>query len=163
MSPPRPAWTDADTLLLPIGAEAWPLPRATPALDGIAFVPKRELHVTLVGRALGAELREAGRQADALAACAALDWRFRRRGEWWRLRDASGDRQRHSIIERIDLPALDTLYARLEAMLGRRLPRPPPHVTLYVAGDGHGIGVPDESRFARLAVRRVDADELDLR
>lgn len=162
MSLPQPAWTDADTLLLPIGAEAWPLPRAMPALDGIAFVPKRELHITLVGRALGAELREAGRRADVLAACVALDWRFRRRREWWWLHDAPGGRDRHSIVELVAMPALDALYARLDAMLGRRLPRPPAHVTLYVAGDGRGIGVPDDTRFARLAVRRVDADELDL-
>ena len=162
MPAPRPAWTDADTLLLPIAAAAWPLPPAALSLDGIAFAPKRELHVTLVGRALGAELREAGRLAEVLAAGAVLDWRFRRRGEWWRLHDDAGGRHRHSIIERIDLPALPPLYARIATMLARPLPLPPAHVTLYVAGDERGIGVPDEASLARFTMRRVDAAELGL-
>jgi hypothetical protein len=33
--------------------------------------------------------------------------------------------------------------------LGRALPVPPPHVTLYVRGDAEGIGVPDEASLAR--------------
>ena len=154
---PRPSWTDADTLLLPIAPSAWPVPAAPLSLDGVAFVPKSELHVTLVGRALGAELREGGLQAEVLAACAALDWRFRRRGEWWWLHDPG--RHRHSVIERIDLPSLPVLYAGLGRKLGRPLP-PPAHVTLYVAGDEGGIGVADDASLARLAVRRVEAAEL---
>lgn len=158
-----PAWTDAGTLLLPVAAAAWPRPDMPLQLDGIAFVPKRELHVTVVGRALGAELHEAGLQAETLAAAATLDWRFERCGQWLRLEARAAGRRRHSIIERIALPALATLYARLGARLGRQLAVPPPHVTLYTSGDDRGIGVPDAASLARRSVRAVDAAELGVR
>ena len=163
MPQPTPAWTDADTLLLPVPAASWPPPSAPLRLDGIAFLPKRELHVTLVGRALGAALRDAGLRATAASACAGLDWRFVRLTQWLRLEKRAGGRRRHSIIELVDLPAMATLHARLGAMLGRVLPVPPPHVTLYVAGDEQGIGVPDAATLARCTVRRVDPGELGLR
>ena len=158
-----PAWTDGGTLLLPVAATAWPSPDAPLQLDGIAFVPKRELHVTVVGRTLGAHLHEAGLQAETLAVAATLDWRFERCGQWLRLEARTDGRRRHSIIERIALPALATLHAWLGARLGRQLAVPPPHVTLYTSGDDRGIGVPDAASLARLSVRAVDAAELGLR
>lgn len=160
MSEAGPVWTDADTLLLPVPPAAWPPPPAPLRLDGIAFAPKRELHVTLVGRALGAALRDAGLQSMALSACAGMDWRFMRLHRWLRLETRTGGRRRHSIIELVELPALATLHARLGTSLGRALPVPPPHVTLYTAGDDQGIGVPDAATLARRTVRRVDANEL---
>ena len=158
-----PAWTDAGTLLLPVAAAAWPRPDMPLQLDGIAFVPKRELHVTVVGRALGAELVKAGLRDAVASACAPLDWRFVRCEGWLRLQDRSGGRRRDSIIERIELPALGILYATLGALLGRQPPVPPAHVTLYTAGDEHGIGVPDATVLARRTVRRIDAGELGTR
>lgn len=157
-----PAWTDAGTLLLPVPPATWPPPAAPLRLDGIAFVPKRELHVTLVGRALGAAVRDAGLRAMALSACAGLDWRFVRLHAWLRLEKRAGGRRRHSIIELVDLPAMAALHARLGAALGRALPVPPTHVTLYTAGDERGIGVPDAAMLARCTVRPVDAAELGL-
>ena len=158
-----PGWTAAGTLLLPIAPAAWPLPATPLSLDGIAFMPKRELHVTVVGRALGAELDEAGLHDAVASACAPLDWRFVRRGQWLRLQARTGGRRRDSIIERIELPALAVLYATLGALLGRQPPAPPAHVTLYTAGDERGIGVPDAAVLARRTVRRVDAGELGMR
>ena len=158
-----PGWTGAGTLLLPIAPAAWPVPATPLSLDGIAFVPKRELHVTVVGRALGAELVKAGLRDAVASACAPLDWRFLRCERWLRLQDRSGGRRRDSIIERIELPALGILYATLGALLGRQPPVPPAHVTLYTAGDEHGIGVPDATVLARRTVRRIDAGELGTR
>lgn len=158
-----PAWTNAGTLLLPIAPAAWRPPSTPLRLDGIAFAPKRELHATLVGRALGAALREAGLRDRASSAAADLDWRFLRLHRWLRLEHRTAGRRRHSIIELIALPALADLHARLGAALGHVLPVPPAHVTLYTAGDDRGIGVPDAAALARRTVRPVDADELGLR
>ena len=163
MPVPIPAWTDAGTLLLPVPATTWPPPSMPLRLDGIAFVPKRELHVTLVGRALGAELGESGLREAVASASAALDWRFSRGGRWLRLHKRAEGRRRDAIIELIELPAMAALYARLAAMLGRAPPVPPAHVTLYTGGDDQGIGLPDAATLARCTVRRVDADELGLR
>ena len=159
----RPAWTDAGTLLLPVPATTWPPPSMPLRLDGIAFVPKRELHVTLVGRALGADLRASGLCEAVASAGAALDWRFSRNGRWLRLQKRAEGRRRDSIIELVELPAMAALYARLATLLGRQPPVPPPHVTLYTGGDDQGIGVPDAATLARCTVRRVDAGELGLR
>jgi hypothetical protein len=43
-------------------------------------------------------------------------------------------------------------HAALGALLGRALPVPPPHVTLYVHGDAEGIGVPDAASLERYRV-----------
>ena len=164
----RPAWTPAGTLLLPVVPDAWPPPARGVVLDGIAFAPKRELHVTLVGRALGQALRTAITEGrlDPVAVRAAvedLDWRFARTGRLWRLEDRVGRGARGprgSIIEMIEMPAMAAFHARLGGMLGRRLPVPPAHVTLYSSGDDAGIGVPDDTALRRLAVRAVSAHEL---
>ncbi len=47
------------TLVLPIPKATWPLPAHAVILDGLRFEPKKELHITLVGAALGRELRAA--------------------------------------------------------------------------------------------------------
>src|SRR5690606_41272010 len=73
--------TATQRLVLPIAPERWPPPRAAVTIDGVQLEPKPELHVTLVGRALGAELRATfGVRADALVEAArnAHDWRFER-------------------------------------------------------------------------------------
>jgi len=164
MQPGRPRWSAQSTLLLPIPAAIWSPPQAPLLLDGIAFAPKVELHITLVGRRLGTEIMAAARGAGAAPALEALlataDWSFARRREWLRLMKRAGGRRRDSIIERVELPAMAPLHARLGALLGRALPVPPPHATLYTAGDARGIGLPDEASLARHAVRRVAAGEL---
>ena len=169
MPPPRsapsiPHWTRAGTLLLAIAPAALPLPVAVLRLDGIEFRRKHELHATIVGNALGARVRRA--MADravrhAIAeAIASLDWWWRRCREWTLIEKREGARCRHSLIERIELPAMAAFHVRLGERLGEALPVPPPHVTLYTAGGTRGIGIPDDATLARRRVRTVDAAEL---
>ena len=167
MAPMRPQWSDADTLLLAIAPQAWPPPSRGVRVDGTDFAPKRELHVTIVGRALGAQARAAMAREAALAAAiaaalASLDWSWTRRREWWLLRKCGGGAHKASIVEAVALPAMRPFHARLGELLDRRLPVPPPHVTLYVAGDAEGIGVPDAGAWRRHVARAVTARELDL-
>jgi hypothetical protein len=148
-----PGWGEAGTLVLPIDPRDWAPPARPLDVDGRVFVPKHELHVTVVGKALGARLREAilGRGIDEAALrreWARQPWRLRRSG--WRIRlrkEAAG-----SIIEPVALPAMARMHAWLGRALGEALPVPPPHVTLYVRGDAEGIGVPDAATLARLRV-----------
>ena len=163
--PMQPHWTDAGTLLLPITPQAWPPPRRGVDVDGSDFAPKRELHATVLGRALGARVRMAmagnpalGTALDAVAA--SLDWSWTRDRAWWLLRKREGDAEKASIVETIALPAMQPFHARLGQLLGTTLPVPLPHVTLYVAGDPEGIGVPDGEAWRRYVVRAISADEL---
>ena len=159
--------TTPHTLVLQIAPERWPPPRVAAGIDGVQLEPKAELHVTLVGRALGAELRATfGDRADALVTAArdAHDWDFERRGDWLLLRKpltVDGHAViTHSLVERIDLPAMAPFHRALGRLLGRQLPVPPPHVTLYTAGRAQGIGVASPARLRAFAVREVAAAEL---
>jgi hypothetical protein len=166
---PWPDWTPEKTLVIPIAPDRWKPPFAPIELDGLEFQPKTELHVTLIGRALGRQIHETlgerFRTCAVRAAFEALDWRFERSGELLRLRKAvrlkSGEtRIANSIIERIRMPAMARFHHALGDLLGRRLAVPPPHVTLYVHGREHGIGVPSLGKLRAWTVREVDAREL---
>ena len=155
-----PGWTRQGTLLLPVPPADWAPPAAPVTVDGVALQPKRELHVTLVGTELGRAL--AGMDG-VRAAFAAQDWRWSRTGRRTLLRappKAKGGPDRHAVVEHLDLPAMARFHAALGTLLGRALPVPPPHVTLYVAGTVRGIGLPDPGTLARLRVRDLADDPL---
>lgn len=149
-----PGWSPAGTLALAVDPARWAPPAAALVLGDAVFAAKRELHLTVVGRALGSEVLAAiadGRiAAPALrAAFAAQRWRLRRSGLCLRLRKPPPAHGIESLIEPVALPAMARFHAWLGDALGRALPVPPPHVTLYVRGDPGGIGVPDEASLAR--------------
>ncbi|MDN5780647.1 MAG: hypothetical protein L0H23_01265 [Luteimonas sp.] len=156
------------SIVLPVPPERWPPPRGGVRLDSLAFDPKRELHVTLVGTSLGRELQAtlgaaaAARVGDARIA---LDWQFERGGRCLLLRKSFVEHGHvlvaHSIVEMIGLPAMAPFHRALGRLLGRQLPVPPPHVTLYTAGCARGIGVSSPARLRAFAVRSIAADELD--
>jgi hypothetical protein len=167
---PAPRLLD-DRMLLRIPTHAWAPPTNPVRLrEGIELAPKQELHITLVGSRLGAELRQSLGEAfldDALhAAIGQLDWRFQRSGRWLLLgkRDHGGEgigmRLRHSLVEPVALPAMAPLHHALGRLLGRELPVPPPHVTLAVAGDPSGIGLASPSMLRACTLRQVAAAEL---
>lgn len=163
--PAVPHWTSAGTLLLPIARAAWPPPAHGLRLDGVDFAPKGELHVTVVGRALGGELAiamAADRHLRARidASCRELCWAWRRGHAWWWLERRHDGGRRRAIVERIELPAMADFHAALGTWLRRTLPVPPPHVTLFTAGDANGIGVPDPQAWDQCVVRAVAAAEL---
>jgi hypothetical protein len=152
-----PGWSGAGTVVVPIDAAAWPPPARAINHDGRAFAPKHELHVTVIGRALGARLQAAiaaGRLPDTQLAetfAAAGPWRLRRTG--WRIalrKSVPGEPDVESIIEPVALPAMGRFYRRLGAAIDELLPVPPPHVTLHVAGNAEGIGLADAATLARL-------------
>lgn len=157
-----PGFTDDNTLLLPVrDAPSRPL-----SLDGVAFEPKHERHVTLVGRALGARLAESiaqGRlaEADLEHAFEALDWSYDETGGYvWLAKDKDDGVRAESVVELVSMPAMTAFHFAIGRRLGAPLAPPPPHVTRWVRGDREGIGVPDEETLAALTVRLVAAEEL---
>ena len=156
------------SLILPVARADWPPPTVPVTLDGITLQPKPELHVTLVGTSLGEELlRSVARPLlhDTVSRTLATHGIHPMRTRTWNLLrkpfDEDGRRGvAHSLIEHVHLPAMAPLHAALGRLLGRQLPVPPPHVTLYTAGDHRGIGVSSPGRLRALSVRRVDPSEL---
>lgn len=152
MTTPWPGFSDAHTLVLPLHDA----PASAPLdIDGRRFAPKDELHVTLIGSALGRELHATlgdRREAAVRPAFEALDWSPVRTGvgaviEKRGRRDDGGAGVVASIIEFVDLPALAFFSRWLGGLLGRQLPVPPPHVTLYTHGCAKGIGIPTEAKL----------------
>lgn len=167
-TPVWPGWTPQKTLLLPIDPGTWAPPVAGVRVDAQNFAPKPELHVTLVGRRLGqlllaspAERRY--RTLVARTAFEALDWRWRRTQQllWLEKHGAQGgpDDRMHALVELIELPAMADFHRQLGTLLGRELPVPPPHVTLYTAGKARGIGVPTQAALREFTVRAVSPSE----
>lgn len=156
------------SLILPIARADWPPPAVPVTIDGITLLPKSELHVTLVGTSLGGELlRSVARpllHATVLDILETHGTAPVRTSILHLLRkpfDGGGrNGASHSVIEHVHLPAMAPLHAALGRLLGRLLPVPPPHVTLYTAGDDRGIGVSSPKRLRALCVRRVDPSEL---
>lgn len=160
------------TLLLPIDPDEWPAPASGIRVDDITFAPKTELHVTLIGSHLGRELHAT---FDPIFLCkrmdrafAAQDWQFVRSGRFLQLtkRVHGGDvttantPMRVSIIELIELPAMQSFHQALGQLLGRQLPVPPPHVTLYTSDSPQGIGVSRPSRLRVLTARKLEPEAL---
>lgn len=164
-----PGWSPEKTLVLPIPPELWKPPVLPIELDGVEFRPKDELHVTLVGRALGRQIHETlGERFHTCAVRAAfeaLDWRCARTGELLRLRKTirlkSGEaRVVGAIVELLTMPAMAKFHRALGDLLGRKLAVPPPHVTLYTHDRDDGIGIPSRGKLRAWTVRRVHAGEL---
>lgn len=161
-----PGWTANGSLILPLDDA---LPMQPVHVDGRTFAPKPELHVTLVGTALGAELADVlGDRLEAATrpAFEALDWRLRRTGRGALIEKTGRTDAGHrgpvaSIVEFVELPALPHWYRWLGRLLGRELPLPPPHVTLYTHACAKGIGIP--TRRALRAMRRRSLDPATLR
>lgn len=153
-----PGWSPEDTLVLPI--EDTPPSRAV-LIDQRRFEPKHELHITLVGKRLGAELRSTlGERLDAATrpAFEALDWTFQRRGEAALIQrrvDRSEDGAA-TVIEFVELPAMPHFHRWLGELLGRQLPVPPAHVTLYTHAKAKGIGIPTPRALKSMLRRRLD-------
>lgn len=173
MSKPRwPGWTAERTLVLPVPVPvaAWAPPSNAVTLDGVTLQPRPELHVTLVGAALGSELHAVfeNHHLDdrARVAFAALDWSLLRAGRFLMLRKQArvdGEpKQLGSIIERLQMPAMHRFHVALGRMLGRQLPVPPPHVTLFTAGRDKGIGVASARQLRAYALREVPGQALSL-
>lgn len=160
---PGPGWTPHKTLVLPIPVEQWEPPDEPVVVDGITFQPKRELHVTLIGRGLGQVLHADPAKRQAVREeFLKLNWDFTRTGQLLRLekRELPGSGRGRSIgaiIERIEMPAMARFYDALAGLLERGLAIPPPHVTLYTAGTSQGIGVPDVATLNRLTVHQIPA------
>lgn len=165
MTPSWPGFSDAHTLILPLDDAP---PKAPLGIDGRRFAPKDELHATLVGGALGRELQAAlgdRREAALRPAFEALDWSCARTGrgaliEKHGRRDDGTTGAVASIVEFVDLPALAHFHRWLGGLLGRQLPLPPPHVTLYTLGCATGIGIPTPAKLRAWCRGEVDLHAL---
>ncbi|MEN1956316.1 hypothetical protein WCE34_01165 [Luteimonas sp. MJ204] len=133
-------------------------------LDGQVLERKRELHMTLLGRDAGDALRTQLGEERIRALFEPLHWRPRGTGRYALVHKAkeqwNGELQAWSVIEHLQAPAFAEFRHHLAQSSGRALDCGVPHVTLYVAGDPYGIGLPDITAYQACFVREVAASEL---
>ena len=163
---PWPCLTAQRTLILPVPRGEWALPPGACVIDGVVFLPRLTLHITLAGHDAIAAVEDthgkAGAEAVLRDAYAACGWHYRRTRHFLRLRKPQPpEPDAGSIIELLDMPGLGDFY-RVLAARGTALPVPPAHVTLWTHTRPQGIGVADEATLAGLCVREVAAHELGL-
>ena len=156
---PWPGLRAGQAFVLPLqaGRMATPFGECFEA-DGVRLRPKAEFHVTVLSRDM-ARLAAGLGEAALRTLYEALSWMPRRTGRYALLRSVKpaedGTLECWSLIEHLDLPAMIDFRAGLARNLGPAFAAPVPHVTHFVHGDPHGIGVPDARALAALQVREV--------
>ena len=153
---------ESGTLLLPLEKAAVGLGDEPVRFDGRRFQPKREVHITLIGKDLGEAVVEAAAQDERVfdrlqQAARAVDWGYQLTDAWYHVAEGEpGGGQAETIIRMADVPGLAEFYRRLGEILGRALEVPPAHVTLYTRNTSEGIGLADAAAFRRHVVAAVE-------
>jgi hypothetical protein len=161
-----PGFDASGALLLPL-AKRELLPADMPLrlrLDGLVLEQKHELHVTLLNRAMAGAVLEHLDPAVIADAFADFDWGIiatRRYALVHKTKDDwDGPLRAWAVIEHLQMPAFAAFRDRLARASGLALDCGIPHVTLYVAGDPAGIGLPDLATWRACFVREVGGDEV---
>jgi hypothetical protein len=129
---------------------------------GKTFLPKDEVHITIFGSRLSAELAEAMNQDSSLrrrlaAAIQGTDWDYQVQDEWYHVVDG----EEETIIRMVAVPPLDDFYRRVERMAGVEIPYRPTHVTLFTYNSPEGIGIASEEEFRQLVVGELSPEYLE--
>jgi hypothetical protein len=158
----QPAGISADrekfTLLLPVQKDdvAECLDAARVAAGERGLEPKEEFHITVIGFKTGKILsdlyahRSPAERAIIVQAlhdlAAKITWEAtpQRDGRVYIEKEYTFRNNkkeiRRSIIQLLEVPAMEKFYEKLNSALGTQFQTPPPHITLYTAG-GVGIGI----------------------
>ena len=161
-----PGFHDDGALILPLEPADF-YPAGAPQrlrLDGQVLERKHELHVTVLGRDQGGEVVAMLDEARVGRLFDSFDWRLYGTGRYALLHKAKaqwdGPLQAWSVIEHLQAAAYAGFRHALAEATGLALDPGVPHVTLYVAGDPYGIGVPGIAAYREVFVREVARSEI---
>lgn len=160
MAPPQwPGRSETGSLVLPLReARKGPRPEQR-LLDGLAIVPKKELHLTLLS---SGEANELAAHLPTLAwrdAFEAMDWTLDPSGKAVLLFENKAEGLDYSVVTPVDCPALNTFRQRLCEASGAFLLPTVPHVTLWTRPKGRGIGIRSTAQYQEFFVRELAPEE----
>jgi hypothetical protein len=154
---PWPGINEKQTVIIPLGKNSFDVSDHPIIFQGTQFLPKDELHVTLVGKRIGKLLQEQIDQNPEIETQLKqvfqnIDWSFKQTGPIHILARAKEKMSndgiavpviQKSIIQQLTMPGMPIFYDYLKAQgfIESDWPIPPPHVTLYTRNCPHGIGV----------------------
>jgi hypothetical protein len=142
---------------------------------GRQFEPKEEVHITIIGRALGQQVKKAieenaSVESQAKQAIAETDWTYEIKDRMYhvskdkRIENPDGGSKvihAESIIVIAEVAGIRDFYEKLSRIIQTNLEVPPTHVTLYTYGDPDGIGLDNHADFERFVTRKVLPGELN--
>lgn len=150
---------ESGALLLRLSKDEVGLGDAPVTFQGKQFKAKDEVHITVIGSALGeqllAALQDEERRRSFHHLVAATDWRYRLLDQWRHV-VRGGDEPAESIVRMVAAPPLPSFYRALEELTGLSIPPRPAHITLYTRGDDGGIGIATWDEFEELVAGAVD-------
>lgn len=156
--------TSSGAVIVPLACEAIPPLIRRLDLPEVSLAAKEEVHLTLLSSAeasaLDAATGEPAEWSDFAEKFQCEAQRFEITGSWWLLRSEKPEGPAWSVVARLRCPAFAVFRRRISIASARAVSADaPPHVTLFVAGDPRGIGLPTGLRFRATRVRRLDASE----
>lgn len=130
--------------------------------NGKTFQPKDELHITILSNGTAEALKEHldGHPGDFDLVQGHINhtgWVFKKEARYYHVVEDPG---METIIQMVEVQALDAFLESLAHIIGRELPKPPTHVTLYTMGVERGIALPDQETFDRLVQEEVSAGDI---
>ena len=168
------------TLLLQVPKSEFGVDERPITIGGVDFKPKEETHITLVGFKHSKEMETAlkdpvkAREINAL-----LEEINRAPGLTVSVdaatpilhlaRDASVDRKgggkelqhQESLIVPVMCPEVNALIQKVGSIIGKEIPSPYLHVTLYTHGADQGIGVQSESALETLKIGEIPVPQFE--
>jgi len=128
-------------------------------VNGFEFERKDEFHLTLLNRTQAEKIRSVLGEPQIAECFSSLRWYPQRSGEYWLIYKHKARNARPletwSVIEVVSLPAMIEFIEQLSRLARVELAPPFPHLTHYVRGDRHGIGIESPSVFDELRVRQL--------
>lgn len=160
MRPPEwPGRSSTGSVILPL-REARKAPCADRlALGGLAFVPKQELHLTLLSSGEANELAAHLPEDVWRDAFEALHWTLTPSGKAVVLHENKPEGLEYSVVTPVECPALNAFRQRLSEASGAYLSPTQPHVTLWVRPRGRGIGISSTQQYQEFFVRELEPGE----
>lgn len=151
--------TKEGSLLLHVPDDSLPPPHdPSLLLEGEVLIRKREHHVTVMNRAWGSAARDILGQDRLEALFHQRQWRIEGWGDLFLIHKpanpVAGESAAWSIIQLIDLPAMQAYIDDIVDSAGLDPRTTVPHITRYVAHAEEGIGVPDRETLDRRLVRQ---------
>ena len=139
-------------------------------LRNTIFFPKDEYHITIIGSKLGASLLEKMAGGDKrehfLNAVAEANWDYELSNHYFHLvktetKSTTSNSIKQSIVQLVNIPALEGFYKKLEKIFDMPFPLCPSHITLFVSSeDKQGIGIYTQNDFEEYNHGEVQLSEL---
>ena len=138
------------------------------------FSPKKELHITIIGSELGKQIKEKissnSALEDLILECISeTDWSYELSNDLYLLakeKELTTNKTEkktihtESIIQMVNVPALESFYKKMAAITEIEIRPRPAHITLYTLGDPQGIGVDSQIEFNEFNKAKIGVDEI---